>query len=646
MLLNDLPVYKALLDSGDSSKNDISLGFFSDTNDLKKNLTAFFADIGAGIVDDDVVMVMAGGESGWNENGSITGCTGDQISFDNNAPDSCTTSNITLDVSDIATNLSLNGLGNIDANAPGAWALAPLYAEEFIGKYVVVMGVDQSDANLPLIDSSNGCGIAKDWCLVAPAQDLSVWRGDYSIDVNNNTVQVTTDSGNYLAAPHVSGALALLKSRLPSMPMNIVLELLLGTTDDLGAAGVDDIYGHGMVNVSAAINAQGVVVFADYDQSDSNVVNANNVNNANNALVFNSFSSLSKSLGGLAAELANVEVAVEYLEGRYYNMALSGLLESVATDSLPSIGNGADDLLTEATRQQTMLGNWYINQHSASGQLLNLNYSSDYLRASYELCSSCDDVSSSWDGYGLTETNSYVPYFSETDQHALLGIKPIDGMEVFAGIGFSDDVSSGSTYSQWGIRLSDNAQLSQNNRLSWHAEYAQIQEQGTLLGNTLNGGLGVEEGMTHQTKLGASLGITRHWTINGELEVGQGSSTGASGSLVSELDYNYQGYYASLEGTSLFQTNDLMRFGIKQSSTVNDGSLTLNKSVLIDGVLQSNSETIDWSNSPTTTYQWGYRITNSATTSMGFAIEHTTNKTLGSESAASWLASWLVKWSF
>ena len=645
VLLNDLPVYKALLDSGDSSKNDINLDLSGDVNNRKKNLASFFANMATAIADDDVVMVMAGGESGWNENGSITGCTGDQISFNNNGPNSCTTSNITLDVSDIATNLSLNGLGNIAANAPGAWALAPLYAEELIGKYVVVMGVDQSDANLPLIDSSNGCGIAKDWCLVAPAQDLSVWRGDYPSDVNNNTVQVTTDSGNYLAAPHVSGALALLKSRLPSMPMNIVLELLLGTADDLGAAGVDDIYGHGMVNVSAAINAQGVVVFADYDQSDSNVVNANNVNNANNAnnaLVFNSFSSLSKSLGGLAAELANVEVAVEYLEGRYYNMALSGLLESVATDSLPSIGNGADDLLTEATRQQTMLGNWYINQHSASGQLLNLNYSSDYLRASYELCSSCDDVSSSWDGYGLTETNSYVPYFSETDQHALLGIKPIDGMEVFAGIGFSDDVSSGSTYSQWGIRLSDSTELSQNNRLSWHAEYAQIQEQGTLLGNTLNGGLGVEEGMTHQTKLGASLGITRHWTINGELEVGQGSSTGASGSLVSELDYNYQGYYASLEGTSLFKTNDLMRFGIKQSSTVNDGSLTLNKSVLIDGVLQSNSETIDWSNSPTTTYQWGYRITNSATTSMGFAIEHTTNKTLGSESAASWL----VKWSF
>ncbi len=266
VLLDDLPVYKALLDSGDSSKNDISLTYFGeDPNNNKKNLTSFFADMATAIADDDIVMVMAGGESAWNENGSITGCTGDQISFDNDAPDSCTTSNITLAVSDIATNLSLNGLGNIDANAPGAWALAPLYAEELIGKYVVVMGVDQSDANLPLIDSSNGCGIAKDWCLVAPAQDLSVWRGNYTSDFNNNTVQVITDSGNYLAAPHVSGALALLKSRLPSMPMSVVLEVLLGTADDLGASGVDDIYGHGMVNVSAAINAQGDVVFASYD---------------------------------------------------------------------------------------------------------------------------------------------------------------------------------------------------------------------------------------------------------------------------------------------------------------------------------------------------------------------------------------------
>ena len=64
-------------------------------------------------------------------------------------------------------------------------------------------------------------------------------------------------SGTDVAAGHVSGALAVLKSRLPNMPMSVILAILFETATDLGASGVDSVYGHGLVNLSAAVTLQG-----------------------------------------------------------------------------------------------------------------------------------------------------------------------------------------------------------------------------------------------------------------------------------------------------------------------------------------------------------------------------------------------------
>ncbi len=46
VLLNDLPVYKALLDSGDSSKNDINLAFLASTLMMGKELSLILCRYG------------------------------------------------------------------------------------------------------------------------------------------------------------------------------------------------------------------------------------------------------------------------------------------------------------------------------------------------------------------------------------------------------------------------------------------------------------------------------------------------------------------------------------------------------------------------------------------------------------------------
>lgn len=64
-------------------------------------------------------------------------------------------------------------------------------------------------------------------------------------------------SGTSMAAPHVSGAIALMKSINPDLtPQQFASLLQSGSlTDDLGAPGRDDLYGHGLINASKAVQA-------------------------------------------------------------------------------------------------------------------------------------------------------------------------------------------------------------------------------------------------------------------------------------------------------------------------------------------------------------------------------------------------------
>jgi subtilisin family serine protease len=59
-------------------------------------------------------------------------------------------------------------------------------------------------------------------------------------------------SGTSLAAPHVTGALALLLSVDPDLSVDEQEQLLLQTAHDLGTVGPDNDYGYGLIDVWAA----------------------------------------------------------------------------------------------------------------------------------------------------------------------------------------------------------------------------------------------------------------------------------------------------------------------------------------------------------------------------------------------------------
>ncbi|WP_417316896.1 S8 family peptidase [Emcibacter sp.] len=69
-------------------------------------------------------------------------------------------------------------------------------------------------------------------------------------------------SGTSFATPHIAGAAALLFQAFPNLTGEQVAELLYSTATDLGDAGLDPVYGSGLVNLTAAFAPQGATSVA------------------------------------------------------------------------------------------------------------------------------------------------------------------------------------------------------------------------------------------------------------------------------------------------------------------------------------------------------------------------------------------------
>jgi hypothetical protein len=70
-------------------------------------------------------------------------------------------------------------------------------------------------------------------------------------------------SGTSFAAPTISGAVALMAQAFPNLTGQQIVQILFNSADDLGAAGVDNIYGHGALNIARAFQPQGATTMAD-----------------------------------------------------------------------------------------------------------------------------------------------------------------------------------------------------------------------------------------------------------------------------------------------------------------------------------------------------------------------------------------------
>ena len=109
-----------------------------------------------------------------------------------------------------------------------------------------------ADSPGTLSSFSNACGVAMNYCLAAPGNVTSTGTNDAP-----NAPTYWSWQGTSFSAPLVSGAAALVWQAFPYFNNDMVRQTLLGTATDIGATGVDAVFGYGLLNVADAVKGPG-----------------------------------------------------------------------------------------------------------------------------------------------------------------------------------------------------------------------------------------------------------------------------------------------------------------------------------------------------------------------------------------------------
>ncbi|RYM47243.1 S8 family serine peptidase, partial [Serratia proteamaculans] len=147
-------------------------------------------------------------------------------------------------------------------NQPDVISGLAYFVPDIAPNWLSVASVAQDDAStnsVPYTISSfsSRCGYTASFCVSSPGSKI------YSTVANGSDPnQLVSDYGNKngtsMATPHVTGAVAVLLQRFPYMTSAQIADVLKTTATDMGAPGIDALYGWGMIDLGKAINGPGM----------------------------------------------------------------------------------------------------------------------------------------------------------------------------------------------------------------------------------------------------------------------------------------------------------------------------------------------------------------------------------------------------
>ena len=250
--------------------------------------------------------------------------------------------------------------GNIGAyeinRDPDYQAALPIALPELEGNWIAVTGLnnanDLQSATLSL--RANWCGVAMNWCLAAPGTRIrTLVAGGGGFPQNNSrwpeeSSGTSYGTGTSYAAPFVTGAILLLKSEFPELTTPEIHQLLFDTAYDLGAPGVDEVYGHGALDLRNAHVPQGDMMTELGEIVDQVTIPLSE-----------SWITESPITGGtLAAALSDQSILVtdRYDRGYFASLGPSIVTASFSDTSAMQAGLGAAFIRTDESPDKTGLG--------------------------------------------------------------------------------------------------------------------------------------------------------------------------------------------------------------------------------------------------------------------------------------------------
>ena len=153
----------------------------------------------------------------------------------------------------------------VDYSSPEVFGGLAYLLPELRGNTAAVVSVDEDGS---ISSFSNRCGVAKEYCLAAPGRSInSIYAQDAPAISTYRRA-----SGTSMAAPHVSGGIALLADFFDGQLGNTeILQRIFTTADKSGIYSDAEIYGQGLMDLDAATRPIGTSMIATMGSSLANL---------------------------------------------------------------------------------------------------------------------------------------------------------------------------------------------------------------------------------------------------------------------------------------------------------------------------------------------------------------------------------------
>ena len=130
---------------------------------------------------------------------------------------------------------------------------AQVAIDQQISRGLVIIAGALSETNVDLAAFSDKAGIGQNVYLAALGEKVR------TVDNENQAIRA---SGTSFSAPVISGAIALIRQAFPNLSGAQVVDLIYRTARDLGAPGVDPVFGRGGLDLTRAFQPQGQMTLA------------------------------------------------------------------------------------------------------------------------------------------------------------------------------------------------------------------------------------------------------------------------------------------------------------------------------------------------------------------------------------------------
>ncbi len=532
-----------------------------------------------------------------------------------------------------------------NAYAPG-YPAAYATQSGIAGGMIIVGSVNSSNAisSFSQTPGNGGCvasgGVTKcfkDVFLVAPGQSIysTYMGGGYA-----------TMSGTSMATPYVSGVAARVLGAAPYLTNKQVVSILFQSATDLGAKGVDAVYGRGLVNLTAALAPLGVQSVATSGSSTSGFGGTGSVSGA-------------AISGVLAAGLRNSHVAKNLVffdaYGRDYTTDLSSVAavggvslagvvaQSGSTPRFVSAfgsGFGISGFVSDQAPNAVAFAGFAQNTHTALSDVVikaHLGEDTSVILghdASFGAHVSKLDLGASdaYDGLFMSASALNSPFVALTSEATFIAasVEMGNGLTFSVGRGASEQNASPalndevltldeqfaySTHSPWHLRSAENSVAA----MSWEfapwgmigLNAAYTQEDNSLLGTQEQGALALTaDASTVSAGFGARFDLGDDWSLSASWSRGSTEATPVAGGLFQSLsDIESQAYGLAVSKAGVFGKADSIGFSISRPLHITGGSAVIHASTGITDereILYSTEVVELASSTPETDYEVGY----------------------------------------